>query len=359
MNPRQQIIDQLGGKTHLDACLKKNLSWLKRSFDVNKNKGSSAYRHILGYWSTPYPETTGYLLPTLLLSSDYLKDASLSDLAFDQLDCFESLLSESGAIEYNGKYYFFDNSQILLGLCEMYQSQPSKQVRFLAERIAAWMTDLIDADGSLTSNTFTPGYTPSYFSRSAWALLKAAQQFETISSEAAIRLLYYIMKLKRSNNSFECWSFDGNPQAFSHTIIYTLRGLWESSLILNDPQVRETSLSCIRTLTEMVKNHSGKLAGSYDPAWKGDYSYCCTAANAQLAVLLMRVYEHLRDPFWLDTIGPLLYPLVYRQTIIHRAAIPSSLPVWGKYQRFRYTNWSQKFYSDALLLLLSSSGSRI
>ena len=36
----------------------------------------------------------------------------------------------------------------------------------------------------------------------------------------------------------------------------------------------------------------------------------------------------------------------------NKGAIPSSIPLYGPYQRFKYTNWTQKFYCDATMSVM-------
>ncbi|MEZ5058297.1 MAG: hypothetical protein R2879_14780 [Saprospiraceae bacterium] len=58
-----------------------SVQWLRESMDINQGQGSSAYfsrfRHPIKGWSPAYPETTGYLIPTLLT---YSKISGFEDL---------------------------------------------------------------------------------------------------------------------------------------------------------------------------------------------------------------------------------------------------------------------------------------
>jgi len=57
---------------HLSAAI----DWLFHSQDVTDCGGSAAYYSLLTGWAGPYPETSGYILPTLY---DYAEYADSSD----------------------------------------------------------------------------------------------------------------------------------------------------------------------------------------------------------------------------------------------------------------------------------------
>src|ERR1051326_5381081 len=58
------------GRDHLLAAAE----WLKRAQDATGNGGFSGRYHLRTGWSSSYPETTGYIVPTLLELSRYLGD---------------------------------------------------------------------------------------------------------------------------------------------------------------------------------------------------------------------------------------------------------------------------------------------
>ncbi|MEZ4949701.1 MAG: hypothetical protein R2784_09985 [Saprospiraceae bacterium] len=70
-----------------------SVQWLRESMDINQGQGSSAYfsrfRHPIKGWSPAYPETTGYLIPTLLT---YSKISGFEDLKEYSERCLKWLL---------------------------------------------------------------------------------------------------------------------------------------------------------------------------------------------------------------------------------------------------------------------------
>ena len=69
--------DQLGrGGTSVDyeQALHNIFQWLLKSFEVTGDGGSSAYYALGSGWQSSYPETTGYLIPTLYDYYDRTQD---------------------------------------------------------------------------------------------------------------------------------------------------------------------------------------------------------------------------------------------------------------------------------------------
>ncbi len=359
MSSSINLVESLGGTKTLEHALDKNLNWIKLSFQVNNNLGSSAHQTISGKWSISYPETTGYLVPTLLSASLYKDDEELSQLAHRQLIYFKSINSIDGGFYSNNqknKKLFFDNSQIQFGLIALYKLNNDQIKNTLIDNYN-WLLEQIEPDKPIINNSYKTDYIPSYFSRSCWALLETEQVLNIDHSHKTYSLLDLVKNKKNKNHSFKSWSFDGRDRAFSHSIIYAFRGLLESAIILKDQTLIDQTLDSVKYINqEIVPKFKNQLWGSYDQKWKPDTSYICSVGNAQFCLLLLLSYKITDDPSYLKNIVALARPLISSQNNIlnsQKGALPSSIPIWGKYQRFNYTNWTQKFYTDLLLSLLS------
>src|SRR5205814_5170612 len=81
-----------------EAHLLETLAWLRRAQDACGGRGvSAAYR--LGYgWEAPYPETSGYIISTLLASARYFENASDADRALAIGDWELEIQAPSGGI---------------------------------------------------------------------------------------------------------------------------------------------------------------------------------------------------------------------------------------------------------------------
>ncbi len=357
MSKLSEVLDHLGGKEQLTSALYSNVLWIYKSFKTNKYLGSSASRNILGQWAAPYPETTGYLIPTLLQGDRYLPDLGLSSLAEKQLHFFENLRTPEGGYHSNiksGKPIVFDVAQILLGCLTLvpYVDKPEELLQEI-ELTRDWLRDLLNDEGQFISHHYIEDYQPTYYSRIAWPLAFAENVIDSKVSRRTKAMVDKILALQNDNHSFSDWGFRKGEAAYTHTIAYTLRGLWEYAEIVNSRSIKKQVTSTLKTLTTLIKNKN-KVAATYDEKWAGNYNYICSAGNAQLALLYLIVYERTGREEYLDPLVILLLPLLkgQRRLSINRGAIPSSLPIWGDYQKMKFTNWTQKFFADALIKLL-------
>src|SRR5262252_378034 len=83
----------LGDDDHLSEAI----AWLQRAQDITGDGGVSGRYHLRLGWTSSYPETTGYIIPTLLKLAEVKADRTFIDRAER---CVRFLLStqlESGA----------------------------------------------------------------------------------------------------------------------------------------------------------------------------------------------------------------------------------------------------------------------
>ena len=358
----ESVIKDLGGKEKLVVTLQENLKWIKQSFKVNNNLGSSGIRSLKGTWGDVYPETTGYLVPTLHKLGLFLDDEEACELAIKQLSYFESIQNEDGSFfqsNDNERPILFDTSQIIEGLYYMAHTIPNpKPVLSMIIKAVDWLGKQLDEKGNFTDYQYVENYNPAYHARVAWKMASAELIKYSKPRTKTKALIERIAELQNENNSYKNWGFEKGAPAFSHTVAYTLRGLWECADITHNRKLRRSILKSITVLAKSITDNG--VAGSYDQDWNGDFDYMCAAGNAQLAILFTSVYRYSGDKKFLSLVEPLLQPLLraQRPKLIHRGAIPSSIPMRGAYQRFKYTNWTQKFFCDAILGLFDEIGSR-
>lgn len=354
----EDIISDLGGQEKLQKRLTANLSWIEKSFENNNLKGSSGSRSLLGKWSASYPETTGYLLPTVLAASSIPKHRRL-EIANSQYGYFKNLANSDGSFcqsESNSAPIIFDTAQILLGLINLVPYAPNNTaVSDLCEKSYNWLFNQLDNEGFFKEYNYIEGYNPSYYSRVAWPMLKWELSLNRHASKKTLKLISRIVAEKKPNYAFNNWGFYPETKAYTHTIAYTLRGLWECGSLLSDTDLKRVVYNSLDKILELVSTE-GKLAGEYNGEWKGNYDFICSTGNAQLALLLILVYKNTKERKYLSGVPVLLKPLIRAQERFHsRGALSSSIPIWGPYQKLRYTNWTQKFYSECLIELLSLS----
>ena len=94
--------------------LRATLDWLLLSIEEGHN-GSSAHYSPLGGWSAPYPETTGYIIPTLLEAAKLpappaMQGQSLLRIARERMSALRTQ-AESGLIP---RIVLTDNQRLIV-----------------------------------------------------------------------------------------------------------------------------------------------------------------------------------------------------------------------------------------------------
>ncbi len=358
MSELDKIIEDLGGIQKITASILANLRWVIKSFEVCDYRGSSASRKITGQWAAAYPETTGYLIPTLVSAAEAFPQLGLIDIATKQLSYYVDLQNPDGSFPSQAKGsppYVFDTAQILLGLISLASIvTPSDQALLLIRKTKNWLQNQLSHEGNFQDHNFVSGYNPSYYSRIAWPLATAEVIIDSKVSPGTKQFIKLLSDRQTDALSFVDWSLYPNKLALTHNIAYTLRGLWECGELLNDKKLKKKVIYSLSKLSEVIQQHK-QVAGRYDENWQGDYTFQCSTGNAQLALLYLLVFERTKKVSFLAIVSLLLKPLIaaQRRFSLNNGAIPSSIPVWGRYQRFQFSNWTQKFYIDALSKLLS------
>lgn len=132
---------------HLRAAM----DWLCRAQDVTGCGGVSGGYHYHDGWQPPYPETTGYIIPTFLRYAAFNGDESYIERAVRMGDWELEIQLPSGAVRggigTNDYPIVFNTGQVILGWTSLYGE--TKESRFLnaAIRAADWLLSIQDPDG--------------------------------------------------------------------------------------------------------------------------------------------------------------------------------------------------------------------
>jgi len=335
-----------GQRPHSPQCphARAAITWLCRSIEATGNRGSAhSYSPLFG-WAKAYPETTGYLIPTLLRYADILQDDTLRNLAESCRNWLLHIQLPNGAwasgVAGGKKPSVFNTAMILGGMA----SPP------------AWLLSELSPDGAWRSAAYVPGFVPSYYTYAVWSLLEAGGRsgLSEVPDRMRTALRYYARRF-RPDGTVADWGLTPGDWAFTHTIAYTLQGFLESALLLGEQEILEKTLNAADRL-EAEFERSGRIAGCYGLGWKGDYSFTCPVGNAQLSIFFRRIREitgaekfdraaefSLREALRFQHFG--------KKPDTH-GALPGSAPFWGPYLRWRYPNWGAKFLLDALAATL-------
>jgi len=337
----------------MDKHIKGAFNWLCNAQDISKSGGVSGAYSLLTGWSPAYPETTGYIISTFFDGKKYFKRAlRMSDwLVSIQL---ENGGFQGGMIGARKKPVVFNTGQILEGLVRAYNETKDERYKKSAVRAGDWLVDVQEKDGSWREKSYNE-IPHTYHSRVSWPLLELYKiKKKKEYKNAAKKNLDWIISNQLENGYFKNCSFKENKLPNTHAIAYTLRGLLESGIILNEKKYVDASFKTAEILMkkyEIIK----WLPASYDLKWNSKDRYTCLTGDAQLSIIWLKIFQLRNDARFLNAALKMNDYLISKQNLSSpfkgvRGGITGSDPIWGRYQPFTYPNWAAKFFIDALML---------
>lgn len=336
------------------------LEWLKRSIAVHNGEGSAAFftRSIRwGWgWAPAYPETTGYLIPTLLDYYELTGDPILKEYAESCADWLCKIQMPSGA--YTSAYVktnkpsIFNTGQILIGLESAYRFFEKKEYFSALEKAVNWLHSGIKGGKIWEDHHYIKGYVPTYYTRVLFPMLRCNQLLKNPDLEQNIRLVLNLFEKKiLPNFAIEDWGFFKDQPAPTHTIAYTIRGFMECALLLQDDSLFAKAEQSYLKLFEIAESKD-RTAGEYSTDWSGNYSYRCVTGNAQLSIIGSLFYKKTgKEIFSRATVfflSEIMKDPIQSPFPNWNGAVPGSRPWYGNYMKLRMPNWAAKFYLDAI-----------
>ena len=350
------------------VAINEGLAWLCRAQDRSASSDGGVARHysLIDGWSVSYPETTGYIIPTLLSEADLRGDADLKDRARRMLDWLVGIQFPDGGFQ-GGVVgstpcvpVTFNTGQILIGLASGTE-RLSEAYREPMRRAADWLAETQDADGCWRRfpTPFAADGEKVYETHVSWGLLEAARVDGSEKyASAAKRNIEWALSHQNANGWFaKCCLVD--PAApLTHTIGYVLRGVLEAADFFDDPNLiaagRKTADSLLRVLAS-----DGSLPGRLSADWKGTVDWACVTGVAQIAACWLILFEKTSDSRYRE--AAFRANRFVRSTLRLdasedvRGGVKGSFPVDGDYGKYQYLNWACKFMIDANRMELISA----
>ncbi|NKB70548.1 MAG: hypothetical protein GKR89_26050 [Candidatus Latescibacteria bacterium] len=334
------------------------LDWLLRAQDISGDGVSAGYFFRRG-WAPPYPETSGYIIPTLLRAAALPGRTDLIERAqrIGQWEIELQLPSGAvrGGIGRKPHPIVFNTGQVILGWLALYRHFHQDHFLAAATRAADWLLEIQDADGKWSAHTFM-NRPRAYHSRVAWPLLElyAATGYKKYYA-AARRNIAWVLDQSRDDGWIDHMQLYPEVPPFTHTIAYTLRGLYEAAPYLDDA-LAQAALSLVRQASKGLLANCPKGAlppATWGPGWRPCHTSSCLTGNAQLALLWQRWKDRGEAGFaptaqaWIEQLKGHQH-LTARHPGL-RGGLPGSSPLWGVYLPWAVPNWAAKFFADALL----------
>ena len=351
--------------------LRATLDWLLRSRDATGTPGFSAAYSLRHGWLPPYPETTGYIIPTFWAAYHELKDERYREAARRAADWEIGIQLESGAIQagYLGpdpqRFWnddspvpaAFNTGQVVLGWNRTYQETGDPRYLEAAIRACRFLAACVD-DAGIFRQGLSPGPTNptrSYYTRVAWAMAWTGRlSGESAFEASAIRHLDWVVRHQQADGWFPHASFLDDGKPLTHTMAYTAEGLLHAGLLLGVDRYVTASERHAAAAMSACERRGFFLPALFTEGWKSTEQFSCLPGNAQFATLWLQHAHRLRDLPLANTGLKMVEWLKGRQALDNpepgiRGGLSGAWPIDGGYSVFSFVNWAAKYFADALL----------
>jgi hypothetical protein len=316
-------------------------------------------------WSSSYPETTGYIVATLL---DGRFDPDVEDSkrrATAMLDWLTSIQYpqggfQGGMVDQTPRVpVTFNTGQILLGLAAGAALKPEFHAAMV--KAADWLAATQDDDGCWRRfpTPFAEKNDKAYETHVALGLFAAHAVDPSRGWQAAgLRQVDWALRQQKPNGWLDHCCLSDASRPLTHTLGYALRGIigaYESS---RHPKYLDAAMKLADGLSGQLQA-DGRLAGRFDAQWRPAVSWVCLTGLSQIAECWFLLTRATGDARHAEA-GRRANRFV-RRTIATdgdpdiRGGVKGSQPVTGAYGTWQYLNWACKFTIDAQRAELAAS----
>jgi Formyl transferase len=340
-------------------------SWLARAQDVTGDAGFSGRYKLRTGWTSSYPETTGYIVPTLLKLQRELPDGGgFRDRARRAIEFLLGCQLPNGAFpgleiaENRTQPSPFNTAQVMHGLQAWARETGEERCVAALRRAGDWLCDVQDSDGAWRRHLYL-GVSSTYSAHlTCWLAEAGAWLRNGRFLEAAAKHLDWVLQhFDAGRNWFDLCGFTQEDhrsrRAVTHTIAYTIWGVLRTAEVLDRRDGQAAAEAAAWAVARRLEL-SRWLPGTLDCRWHGVSSFACLTGNAQMALIWMHVYKKNGDPRLLNAALKAIDLVKEAQPMSGGpeailGGIAGSFPVWGDYMPHTYPNWAVKYFVDALL----------
>jgi len=347
------------------------VAWLARAQDCSRSADGGVARHysLLTGWANSYPETTGYIIPTLLEAAQACSRPQLMERARRMLDWLVSIQLSGGGFQ-GGTIdqtpivpVTFNTGQILIGLAAGARHFDEPRYHGAMHAAARFLRDSQDADGAWRQHRspFAKSDDKVYETHVSWGLFEAARLAPDHGyQEAGLRQVEWAIGHQLPNGWFEDNCLNDSNAPLTHTIGYTLRGVLEAYRSSGKREFLAAALLTANALGDCLEP-DGRLVGRFNRDWQPCVDYACLTGSAQIAICWFMLTEMGQDVRFAEL--ACRANAFVRRTIQlggdpnTAGGVKGSHPIDGEYGCFQYLNWAAKFAVDANLCELHYLGS--
>ena len=346
-------------QVHMDGAI----DWLCRAQDATDDKGFSRSFHVMNGWDASYPETTGYIIPTVIKYGNRTSRPELVQRALDAADWLLDVQFPEGGIP-GGTIAtrplvptIFNTGQVVFGWVAAYEETKQQVYLDAARKASEWLVRGMDDDGAWRKHKSTEAEfnVNTYNVRVAWAMLEAARALNDLTIEkAALKNIDWALTQVNEVGWFANNCLGINEMPLTHTHAYTTRGILECGLATDNQLYIETAIKTARGVMSALRP-DGYLPGRLDHEWKPGVAYNCLTGGCQMAIVWCKLYQMGEGEEFLDAAKRVLEFVSSTQDLNSpndgiRGGIKGSYPINSIYGRYEYLNWAAKFFVDAVMI---------
>ncbi len=366
--------------------------WLFSAQDATNTGGISAGYSFSSGWQWAYPETSGYIIPTLFDFAEYFSSSPIisecRERALRIVDWLREIQLPNGAYpscllpnhhlstKDRGllleKSSSFETGQVIVGLNRAYSETGGQHYLESALRAGDWLLENQSLDGSWPVSV--QGQPRSFDSLIAWPLATLWQlSGKEDCRKSARRNLDWCLNQQSENGWFDKCNHNLGDLPLTHGIGYAMQGLLETGILLGESKyieaVQKTAEVLLRIYStgdfkSIYEQQNGFLPARFDNNWKSQDGFSCLTGNAQISIVWSRLYMITGDIKYLNASLKMNEDLKLLQNLTsHNNGIRGGIqgchpiygsywnyPVYGLYHNFKYLNWACKYFIDALIV---------
>lgn len=346
--------------------LKEGFYWIKHGQENNKDGGIPAYYNIKTGYSYSYPETSGYILVSLLeMLNSGLDNFSIINSEINQVidEIFKYLLEQQntdggwGHPGEKNQSMVFDTCQILEGFSSLLSNSKfafREQILLSIYQSKKFLLSNFQENGFINEALF-PGKCYAYQARSAAILIELGismndSELIRIGSAAS----NYAFNARSKNGFYlSTGNLLGESKPITHFVAYTLEGILRSGIALNRLDMIESVVEVMKILNKSFakKNIMGIAINT---KWKSIGSNELLSGLSQFSIINWILYDLTRESSYKDY-AILMNKKVKKsidltsQAMGIRGGVKSCEPFSRKYYPDCYLNWALKFFLDAIM----------
>ncbi|MBW1728711.1 MAG: hypothetical protein JRJ62_14300 [Deltaproteobacteria bacterium] len=347
----------------LNDHLTEAIQWLCRAQDATPDDGFARAYNLMSGWQSSYPETTGYIVPTLIKYHNKTGDREILERCIRASDWLLSLQFPEGGIqagtikENTGVPTIFNTGQVIFAWVAAYNETKNTAYLDAINRACNWLAESQDDDGAWRKHgsVVTRCHINIYNTRTAWAMMLGGQLLDAEKYRLyALRNIEWALDQIDDRGVFDDNCTQDQFKPLTHTVAYTIRGILEIGLATENEHLLNIASKSAKKVLDNLSS-SGFLPGRFDKNWKPNARYNCLTGACQMSIIWLKLYELGKDGDFFDGAQKAVKFVASTQDLETsnlgiKGGVKGSYPVNGEYCKFEYVNWAAKFFIDSVLL---------